>query len=562
MVKGQKTPAGVRDTVGIAAEQVLMLLGAMGCDPRRNGRGWVALCPAHDDSDFSLAIRPDGPHRSVLRCSAGCSFESVITAMMPAIRDSAPRSKRPRIALSDLFHDFYHATRIVELHGRNIRYNKKLGGFLVWNGARWVVDEAGTVWQWAIETTRTVYHEEADKPDGGEIALKKWAVRANRRKRVEAALKQLQMRPAIVATPDMFDRDPWLLNVSNGTIDLRTGTLREHRREDMITKLAPVEFDPAAAPPERWLRFLDEIFDGNKELSGFVQRVCGYALTGLVGERKLFFLNGRGSNGKTTFLSTLTHVMGEYAVRLAPGLLFGVRRGAHRARYSDLKGARLAVMADIEFGRKLSEAAVKELTGADRLAGGRTLLRSFPFEPTHTLFVCGDHLPLIRGNEKASWERIVLIPFQLAIPKERQDRDLRDTLRAEASGILNWLVAGCLEWQRTGLAEPAEVTDAVRSYRSDADILGNFIDECCVLEPGRQESSGKLHTAFNEWRARNGERPIGTRAFGMEMKERGFVQTRVGAERVRTWMGIGLKRPPGAAKRNDWKGKNAFGSKS
>jgi putative DNA primase/helicase len=155
--------------------------------------------------------------------------------------------------------------------------------------------------------------------------------------------------------------------------------------------------------------------------------------------------------------------------------------------------------------------------------------------------MCGNHRPIVRGNEQSSWQRIDLIPFSVTIPEARQDKGLREKLRAEASGILNWLVEGCVAWRKTGLAEPAEITDATRSYRSDMDMLGDFIDECCVLEPGLQETSAALSRAFNRWRLKNGEQPMSRRSFGIELKERGFARKRVGAERVRTWTGIGLR---------------------
>jgi len=308
--------------------------------------------------------------------------------------------RTPSVTPAYALNDFYHARKIGELFGSGIRYCKKLGGFFVWDGTRWIEDETGAVWRWAIHTTGRAYLDARDGGAAGDerARLRKWLARAERRRNIEDALKQLQALPGIVIKTGMFDRDPWLFNVRNGTIDLRTGELREHRREDLITKLAPVEFDPDAGPPHRWIQFLDEIFDGNHGLIDFIRRACGYALTGMVGEHKLFFLHGGGANGKSTFIDALMFVMGGYARRLAPDLLFAARSDRHPTGLADLKGCRLGVTAEVEFGKKLAEVVVKELTGGDRLIARRMRQDYFEFEPTHKLFMCGNHLPIIRGS--------------------------------------------------------------------------------------------------------------------------------------------------------------------
>ena len=454
---------------------------------------------------------------------------------------TAEPPKKSAVAPAYALNDFYHARRIVEMHGSDIRYCAKLGGFLVWDGARWSEDETGEVWRRAIHAAIRTYIDARNAGAKDESArLKKWLSRAERRRSIEDALKHLQAFPDIVTRPEMFDTDPWLFNVSNGTIDLRTGELREHRSEDLITKLAPVTFDPNAAPPKNWLRFLDEIFDGNRAVVDFLQRACGYALTGVVGEHKLFFLHGGGANGKSTFLDTLMFVMGDYARRLAPDLLFGARRDSHPTGLADLRGRRLGVTSEVEFGKKLAEVVVKELTGGDRLIARRMRQDFFEFEPTHKLFMCGNHLPIIRGADHAIWRRIDLIPFTVTIPDELQDKDLPEKLRAEATGILNWLVTGCLEWQSRGLAEPAEVTSATRSYRSDMDVLGDFMNDCCVLDPGAHAMSADLNRVYREWCTKNGETPMSVRRLGLRLKERGLTVELRGNKRLRAWIGIGL----------------------
>jgi putative DNA primase/helicase len=438
------------------------------------------------------------------------------------------------------FNDHYLAYKTVQLYGHRIRYCRKLGGFFIWNGAKWVKDETGAVWRATLDAAWDLYHNTRQTASEKEqLRLKKWIVRAERCSSIESAIKQLQASPEILASAEAFDSDPWLFNVKNGTIDLRTGELRQHQQQDLITSIAPVEYDPVCPPPDRWMRFLAEIFDGNHNLITFIQRACGYALTGSVSEQKLFFLHGSGANGKTTFLKTLMFVMGDYTRRLPSSLLLTARQDKHPTGFADLKGIRFAVTTEVEFGSRLAEATVKELTGGDVLTARRIGQDYFEFEPTHKIFMCGNHLPLIQGTDHAIWRRIALIPFNVTIPDERQDKDLDEKLRSEAAGILNWLISGCLDWQKKGLADPAEVIDATRIYRTDMDVLGDFLNDRCLIAPGARITSADLNRAHKEWCEKNGEQPMNARSLGLRLKERGFKQERTMSTRL--WQGLCLK---------------------
>jgi putative DNA primase/helicase len=468
----------------------------------------------------------------------------------PQEKETAVPKKNPTSTGAYSLSDLYHARRLIEFHGRHIRHCSKLGGFFVWNGQRWTPDEAGQVWRWTIQTAALAYNADfTDATNNERVRLNKWVVRAETCGRVEKTLKQLQSQPEIVATPDDFDCDPWLFNVNNGTIDLRTGQLRERRPEDLLTKVTPVNFDPACPPPDRWIRFLNEIFGGNHNLIDFIQRACGYALTGSVAEQKIFFLlgtaslgtasHGSGANGKTTFLETLMFIMGDNARRLPPELLFNTRRHTQPAAFDDLKGCRLAAITEVEFNKSFVEPALKKLAGGERLAVRRARHDSFEFEPTHKLFICGNHIPTIRSTDHALWKNIALIPLNVAIPEERQDRDLSQKLRTEAAGILNWLVTGCLEWQKNGLIYPAEVTDATRAYRSDMDVVGAFLADRCVLDPNARVHSTDLYSSYSHWCEKNDERPISPRSLGLRLKELGFKHERTASYRI--WLGLDRK---------------------
>ena len=332
--------------------------------------------------------------------------------------------------------------------------------------------------------------------------------------------------------PSDLDRDPWKLNVENGTIDLRTGKLHTHDPADLITKLAPVAYDPSATCPE-FEAFLDVVMAGDADLISFLQRAVGYTLTGDVREQVLFLLYGTGANGKTTFVTTMLSVLGDYGLQAEPELLV-VRRGdVHPTGVADLVGSRLAVCAEVEQGRWLAEALTKQLTGGDRIKARRMHRDFFEFDATHKLYLAANHKPVIRGTDHAIWRRILLVPFAVTIPAHKQDRDLLDKLKEELPGILAWAVRGCLEWKKSGLAPPAAVKAATDAYREEMDTLADFIADRCTIAPGAKVKVGELRKAYEEWCEKTGEKPLGARLFGQLLTARGHEPDRDGNTRYR-----------------------------
>src|SRR5919107_5291637 len=266
-----------------------------------------------------------------------------------------------------------------------------------------------------------------------------------------------------------MDASPDLLNVLNGTIDLRTGELRPHRREDLITKMAPVEYDPNSPVPA-WAATLERVLP-SPDLRAFFKKLCGYAISGETSEHLLPVLYGTGANGKSTVLSTLLAAAGDYGMQAAPDLLVA-KKGAHPTEVADLFGMRLVASIEVEDGRRLAESLVKQLTGGDKVRARRMRQDFWQFEPTHKVFMAVNHKPEVRGTDTAIWRRIRLIPFTETIPPGEQDKKLPEKLRAELFGILAWCVEGCLEWQREGLQAPEEVRRATGQYRSEMDVIG------------------------------------------------------------------------------------------
>jgi putative DNA primase/helicase len=437
--------------------------------------------------------------------------------------------------------DLGNAMRLVARDGEDLRYVYAWNRFLVWDGRRFRLDESGEVERRAKETVRAMYHE-ADPGHGGALdkELAKHALKSEARGRIEAMIALAQSEQGIPIIPDQLDRDPWLLNTKNGTVDLRTGDLRSHQHEDLITKLAGTEFHRDAEAPtwkaclERWLP--------SQPLRKFVQRVAGYALTGDVSEQVLLFLYGVGANGKSTFINALLEMLGDYGMQSAPDLLT-IKGNSHPTELADLMGARFVATVEVEEGKRLAESLVKQMTGGDRIKARFMRQDFFEFEPTHKVFLAANHKPVVRGTDHAIWRRIKLVPFEVTIPAEDRDPQLAEKLRAELPGILAWAVRGCLEWQAEGLGEPEEVRSATETYRAEMDVIAAFIDECCVVRDGAFATASALYQAYTDWCEGAGERRESQRRFGERLRERGYERRRVssGVNKGKyEYLGIGL----------------------
>jgi putative DNA primase/helicase len=429
-----------------------------------------------------------------------------------------------------------NAERLIALYGDDIRYCFENSAWMFWDGTVWREDNVGAVTERAKKAVRSIYVEAAgcDKFEERQ-ALALHAQRSEKYERVMAIEKLARsMVPVVMET---LDADQRLLNLCNGTLDLRTGELQPHRREDKITKLVPIAYDPSALCP-LWDAFLERIFEKNRNLIDFVQKMFGYSLTGEISEQVLFFLYGTGANGKSTFLLILQELLGEYATQAAPELLLTKKGDKHPTEVADLCGCRVAVSTEVEAGRYLSEVQVKQLTGGDRVKARFMGKDFFEFKPTHKLLLAANHKPKIRGTDHGIWRRIRLLPFRVTIPESERDKDLLKKLQLELPGILAWAVRGCLAWQRDGLGEPQEVKAATDAYREEMDALAGFLEDCCTIEPSAEEKAKDLYAAYVEWCEENGEHPMKQRSFGMALGERGFLDRK---SSTKVWCGLRLR---------------------
>lgn len=433
--------------------------------------------------------------------------------------------------------DVGNAERLVERHAADLHYCYPLGQWLAFDGQRWREDDAGEVERRAKETVKAMLIEAASAEGAIHKDLVKHALTSESRTRIEAMIALARSEPGVPIRPEELDPDQWLLNVENGTICLRTGELREHRREDHITKLALVEYDRAAEAPT-WEACL-ETWLPSEALRRFVQKAVGHALTGDVSEQVLFFLYGTGANGKSTLINALMEALGDYALQAAPELLT-VKASAHPTELADLKGARFVASVEVEDGKHLAESLVKQMTGGDRIKARFMRADFFEFAPTHKVFLAANHKPEVRGTDTGIWRRIKTVPFDVTIPKEDRDPALSAKLRAELPGILRWAVEGCLAWQSEGLGEPEEVKAATAEYKAEMDVLAGFIEERCVTGPGAWTRFADLYAEYERWCQESGETTEKKRTFGTRLKERGFLPAN-GAGNVAIRRGIALR---------------------
>jgi putative DNA primase/helicase len=406
------------------------------------------------------------------------------------------------------------ALKFAAHHADDLRYVAAWSRWLRWDGKVWRWDDTRE----AFTLARILCRVEA-----AQINKPKEAKGMASAKTRAAVVSLAGEDPRLKATIDQWDADTWLLNTPGGVIDLRSGESRKHRPADYITKIT-------AAAPEgdcpRWLKFLQRVTDNDEQLQNFLQRVAGYALTGITREHAMFFLHGLGTNGKSVFIDAIGGVMGDYR-KVAPIETFTASvTDRHPTELAGLRGARLVTAIETEEGRPWAESRLKALTGGDRIPARFMRQDFFEFVPQFKLMIAGNHRPGLRSVDEAIRRRMNLIPFAVTIPEEERDQQLGEKLKEEWPGILKWMIAGCVAWQKEGLKPPQVVADATDSYLEAEDALQAWLDECCVLGPDKQEAVGILFAFWKEWTEVSGEHAGTVRRFSQRLEARGFERVR------------------------------------
>lgn len=348
------------------------------------------------------------------------------------------------------------------------------------------------------------------------------ASRLGTERTAHAVEKLARKDPRLVMAATEFDADPYLLTVANGTIDLRTGKLRPHAQEDRITHRLSVSYDTDAACPT-WTETLDGVFLGDQELGDWFRRAVGYTITGATTEQVLFFLYGSGSNGKSTVVNAIRHVIGPlYQKVKAPALMASASAGEGATpEVAKLRGTRFAVTSELPDAR-FDEATIKDLVGEDDIAARYLNSNPFTFTPTHKLWLFGNHRPAISGTDDGIWRRIKMVPFLASFRGASANQDLKLRLEAEATGILAWAVRGCLEWQAQGLGACAAVDGATSDYRTETDTIGAFLAECCVDDVTAEVKASTLYGIYSQWAKVSGHGAQSSTKFGRTLTDRGY----------------------------------------
>lgn len=355
-------------------------------------------------------------------------------------------------------------------------------------------------------------------------SIRKGIENINKKKFIEDSLSIASSMLASVATE--FDANPYLAACENGTLDLNLGDFREHSPADKITLRFPVNFNIEATAP-KWEEFVNSIFDGNTETIRYVQRAVGYSLSGLTNEDALFFLIGAGANGKSVFRSALEMLFGAYRSEISIGALLTTTSDSNvdyqKAR---LKGSRLAFTDEVPENKRFNESQIKAITGRDTILARNPYEKPYSFQPTHKLWLIGNHKPTITGTDNGIWRRINIIPFNVIFSKEKQIKpsQFHAWFRAELPGILNWALKGWLDYQANGLQPPAEVINATNEYRSEQDQIGAFVEETLMRVPGSRIKTGTLFQMYSDWARENGELLVcrTKNKMTMKLKELGY----------------------------------------
>ncbi len=435
-----------------------------------------------------------------------------------------------------IFTDMRVAQAFADLMGGKIRYFQESRKWIVYDNTRWTTDAPGGPFPLLKEVIKGLRSRlsEINDPDDLKKAMKQLLTLESHKKQVDI-INAASKIPALIVFGNQLDADPWLLNCQNGTLDLKTGELRDHRPDDLITRQAPVEYDPDAQCP-LFLKFLDRIFDWNPNLIKYLQRFIGYCLTGLTIEQILLFFYGTGKNGKSVLLNVILALLGDYASTAGSGLLMSRDGRAATNDIAGLRGNRVVSVSEFDEGEKIAEAQVKTLTGGDAMACRFLYGEFFSYVPTFKIILAGNHKPRIRGRDLGIWRRFHLVPFSVTIPEEERDPQLFDKLKSELPGIMAWAVRGCLDWQKQGINPPQEVLAGTEEYRRGEDIFQNWLDDECVQGIQYQETTSALLFSFKSY---SGWKNISIQKFGRMLREGGFEKGDTGT--ARGWSGLALK---------------------
>jgi putative DNA primase/helicase len=445
--------------------------------------------------------------------------------------------------INELRTDVGNGRRLAAAYRDVIRYVHAWKAWLIWDGKRWVQDDQLSIEMYAKNVIRAYFKKAIG--NGGEQRDEdaiKHALRSERVERIRAMGNLARSEPGMCIEPGQLDSDPWLLNCANGTVDLHTGELRPHSQGDLITKLAPVVYEPGVRHPQ-WDAHIEHVTGGDREFAAYLQKVGGYCLTGRTSEEKLLMFCGGPATAKTTHVESKRSVMGDYAATADFETFLKTDNGrGPRNDIARLAGVRLVCASEVPPGRAFDEVTLKQLTGGDTISARFLYGEFFEYKPQFTICLAANHRPSVRDDDPAIWRRLKLVPFVNELAEDKRDPAVKACLTDPTDAgpaILAWMVEGAIKWQQEGLQEPEVVRAATQAYQAETAVLGQFIEDRCVEGPEQWTSTGNLTAAFGKWCPRNGYRSgYGPQRLKQVLRGRGHVPEKRGG--VRGWRGIGL----------------------
>lgn len=490
-------------------------------DEELGGEITAGMPPMDFPDEATLTERPAKPKREKPRLATIAGNADLAPA--PTAAEALPQN----------FSEDHLAGHFVEVYGESWRHVRPWGAWLEWTGDKWTKDETSKVEDIALQVTRDALTWAEAKS-----LTAKERRQVNKKSTAWALRDVAATRRKCAASIDQWDKDPLLLGVPGGVVDLRDGTMLEPQREQYISKSCAVA--PSIGKPELWLKYLDRAHDGNAEVIAYLQRYLGYCTTGETKEHALLFAYGTGRNGKGVLLETARGILGEYARTSSMDTFMEQKYSAHPTELARLQGARLVVTEEAAAGGRWNESRIKHITGGGKITAHYMRQDDFEFTPSFKLLIAANHKPTLRSVDEAIKSRIHLVPFKVTIPPEERDKDLLKKLELEWPQILGWILDGCSEWQRNGLQVPQLVLDATDQYLESEDVLGAWIGECC--DRGGRMIGANAYANYKNWSERGGDHPVTRRAWTDDLTVRGFPSDRGGGGR-RMIAGLTLKVP-------------------
>lgn len=419
--------------------------------------------------------------------------------------------------------DTGNADRFVDRYGDSYKYSYTNKQFYVYDGAKWAADDSGMIRRLIDEMIESMKHEKITVPAGEDPEeFKRDFLKFIKKSRGTTAKKNItdEIKHRRPIAPGEFDKDDMLLNVANGYLDLPSQKLYKHDIHKNFSMQSYIDHTEKMQPTI-WLEFLNDIFDGDESVIKYLQKALGYSLTGSTREQVMFILHGKGRNGKSIFVETIAEILGDYSKTMQADSLMVKKHGGVNTDIARLEGARFVSSSEPNEGFRFDEGLIKQLTGGDKVTARYLYGNEFEYTPKFKIWVSTNHKPLIAGTDDGIWRRLVLIPFDVQIPDEKVDKNLKYKLLREAPAILDWMVQGTYLWMKEGMEQPEKIKVAGINYRNEMDVIEGFVrDQCDRVSEEEFEMSKELYRSYTNWADETGEYKMSMKKFGIKMKEK------------------------------------------